>query len=96
MMRSLGLIFGVDISGVIFTSLEHKYLAERGYQNVHHIFHNAAIPIADKDAAFLHGFLVVILVLLVLNLGAALLSAAKTDETHDADAARVAKEFEGI
>jgi EmrB/QacA subfamily drug resistance transporter len=96
MMRSLGLIFGVDISGVIFTSLEHKYLAEKGYQNVHHIFHNAAIPLADKDAAFLHGFLVVIVVLLVLNLGAALLSAAKTDETLDSEAARIAKEFEGI
>ena len=31
MMRSLGLIFGVDISGLIFTKLEHKYLADNGY-----------------------------------------------------------------
>jgi EmrB/QacA subfamily drug resistance transporter len=95
MTRSLGLIFGVDISGVIFTSLEHKYLTDRGYQNVHHVFHTAAIPLADKDAAFLHGFLEVILVLVMLNLGAALLSAAKS-ETLEVKAARAAKQFEGI
>jgi EmrB/QacA subfamily drug resistance transporter len=95
MTRSLGLIFGVDISGVIFTSLEHKYLADRGYQNVHRIFHTAGIPLAYKDAAFLHGFLEVILVLVMLNLGAALLSAAKS-ETIKVKAARAAKQFEGI
>ncbi len=94
MMRSLGLIFGVDISGLIFSSLEHKYLAEKGYQNVQHVFRNSSIPLADKDGAFLHGFLVVILVLLLINVGGALLSAAKKDEgALDSEAA---KEFEGI
>jgi EmrB/QacA subfamily drug resistance transporter len=96
MMRSLGLIFGVDISGVIFTSLEHKYLADKGYQNIHHIFHNTGIPVADKDAAFLHGFIVVVVVLLMLNIGAAILSAAKKESVLDAEAGRGAKEFEGI
>ena len=38
MMRSLGLIFGVDISGVIFTSLEHRYLGGKGFPNVQHVF----------------------------------------------------------
>jgi MFS family permease len=94
MMRSLGLIFGVDISGLIFSALEHKYLAEKGYQNVQHVFRNTSIPLADKDGAFLHGFVVVILVLLLVNVGGALLSVAKKDEgVLDSEAA---KEFEGI
>ena len=76
MMRSLGLIFGVDISGVIFTTLEHNYLADKGYPNVQHVFSNSSIPIAIKDNAFMHGFLVVIGVLLALNLLSALFSVA--------------------
>ncbi|MCL4490318.1 MAG: MFS transporter, partial [Nitrospirae bacterium] len=46
MMRSLGLIFGVDISGVIFTTLEHRYLAEKGYPNAQHVFSNTSIPVS--------------------------------------------------
>ncbi len=92
MMRSLGLIFGVDISGVIFTSLEHQYLTEKGYTNVQHVFSNSSIPVLVKDNAFMHGFLVVIGVLLALNLLSALFSATnKTD--IDAEAAEAAKEF---
>ncbi|MDA8432238.1 MAG: MFS transporter [Nitrospiraceae bacterium] len=94
MMRSLGLIFGVDISGLIFSSLEHKYLAEKGYQHVEHVFRNTSIPLADKDGAFMHGFLVVILVLLIINIGGTLLSVSKKDEgVLDSEAA---KEFEGV
>ncbi|HEX8949055.1 MAG TPA: MFS transporter [Dissulfurispiraceae bacterium] len=88
MMRSLGLILGVDISGVIFTTLEHRYLAEKGYPNVHRIFSNTGIPTPVKADAFMHGFLVVIGVLLLLNLISAFLSAArrvKTDAIIDHD-----------
>jgi EmrB/QacA subfamily drug resistance transporter len=95
MMRSLGLIFGVDISGVIFTTLEHKYLAEKGYQNVDHVFANSTIPLPMKDNAFMHGFLVVIGVLLLLNLLSAIFSAT-TKAEFDAEAAEAAKEFEGV
>ncbi len=92
MMRSLGLIFGVDISGVIFTSLEHRYLTDKGYTNVQHVFSNNNIPVPVKDSAFMHGFLVVIGVLLSLNLLSALFSAAnKTD--IDVEAAEAAREF---
>ncbi|MDR3553521.1 MAG: MFS transporter [Syntrophobacteraceae bacterium] len=49
MMRSLGLIFGVDISGLVFTSLEHKYLSTHGYQHVAHVFQDGRIPLAMKD-----------------------------------------------
>ncbi|MCL5023775.1 MAG: MFS transporter [Nitrospirae bacterium] len=97
MMRSLGLIFGVDISGVIFTTLEHKYLADKGYANVQHIFHDSRIPLAMKDHAFMRGFLVVIGVLMVLNVVAAFLSTAKKERgAADPEAANAAKEFDGI
>ncbi len=97
MMRSLGLIFGVDISGLIFTKLEHKYLADNGYPNVHHIFANSSIPVQMKDHAFMRGFIIVVGVLMVLNLIAAVLSTSrKRVQTMDAAAAEAAKEFEGI
>jgi EmrB/QacA subfamily drug resistance transporter len=92
MMRSLGLIFGVDISGVIFTSLEHRYLMEKGYTNVQHIFSNSGIPVSVKDNAFMHGFLIVIGVLLTLNLLSAFFSATNKAEI-DAEAAEAAREL---
>ncbi len=76
MMRSLGLIFGVDVAGAIFTSLEHRYLAHNGFPNVRYVFRDPRIPLALKDAAFLHGFLVVIFLLLLVNVVAAVFSAA--------------------
>jgi EmrB/QacA subfamily drug resistance transporter len=94
MMRSLGLIFGVDISGVIFTSLEHRYLADNGFGNVEHVFSNTSIPISLKDNAFMHGFLIVIAVLLLLNILAAFFSYSnKSADNIDADAAAAAREF---
>ncbi len=77
MMRSLGLIFGVNISGMIFTGLEHRYLTEKGFPNAQHVFSNLSIPAGIKDNAFLHGFVVVLLVLVLLNLLSFIFSAAK-------------------
>ncbi|HEX9053176.1 MAG TPA: MFS transporter [Anaeromyxobacter sp.] len=74
MMRSLGLIFGVDVSGAIFTTLEHRYLAENGFPNVRHVFSNPRIPLALKDNAFLHGFFAVAVVLLVIEVVSAVAS----------------------
>ncbi len=76
--RSLGLILGVDISGGVFTSLEHRYLADEGYANVHHVFSNGNIPLAVKANAFMHGFIIVLVVLLAINVLAAFLSAARS------------------
>jgi len=92
MMRSLGLIFGVDISGVIFTTLEHRYLSEKGFPAVQHVFSNTSIPVAVKDNAFMYGFFVVIGVLLGLNLLSAYFSAMNKTEI-DAEAAEAAREF---
>jgi EmrB/QacA subfamily drug resistance transporter len=77
MTRSLGFIFGINISGVIFTTLEHGYLAEKGYPNAQHVFSNSTIPMTVKANAFMHGFLVVIGVLLAINLLSAFLSASR-------------------
>jgi hypothetical protein len=51
-------------------------LTEKGYTNVHHVFSNSGIPVPVKDSAFMHGFLMVIMVLLVINVLSAFLSAA--------------------
>ena len=88
MMRSLGLIFGVDVSGAIFTTLEHRYLAEHGYPGVRHVFSNALIPVSLKYGAFLHGFFVVILVLLLVNFVSAAFSAMSKGAALDPQAAR--------
>ncbi|MDA8172518.1 MAG: MFS transporter [Nitrospiraceae bacterium] len=94
MMRSLGLIFGVDISGVIFTTLEHRYVAENGYPNARHIFRSHNMPVPVKVNAFMKGFLVVLGVLIALNLVSAFLSVLRNDKI-DKEAAEAAKEFEG-
>ncbi|MHB1951252.1 MAG: MFS transporter, partial [Acidiferrobacteraceae bacterium] len=75
MMRALGLIFGVDISGVIFTSLEHGYLTAHGYA----VQAFKDLPVNVREAAFLHGFGPVMVTLLAINLVATVLSAAKED-----------------
>ena len=93
MMRSLGLIFGVDVSGAIFTTLEHRYLAENGFPNVRHVFSNPRIPLALKDGAFLHGFFVVLLVLLFVNFVSALFSALNKSAVLQAGAAEAAKVY---
>ncbi|MDA8085602.1 MAG: MFS transporter [Nitrospiraceae bacterium] len=77
MMRSLGLIFGVDISGLIFTSIKHKYYLSKGYG----LANTKAIPMAARNDAFMRGFVVVMGVLVGLNILAAILSAAKKDES---------------
>jgi EmrB/QacA subfamily drug resistance transporter len=92
MMRSLGLIFGVDISGVIFTTLEHRYLSEKGFPNVQHVFSNASIPVPVKDNAFMYGFFVVIGVLMSLSLLSAFFSATNKAKI-DAEAAKAARDL---
>jgi EmrB/QacA subfamily drug resistance transporter len=80
MTRSLGLILGVDVSGGIFTTLQHRYLAEKGYVNVQHTFSNSGIPLAVRADAFMHGFIMVIGILLAITLVAALLSAFRREQ----------------
>jgi EmrB/QacA subfamily drug resistance transporter len=76
MMRALGLIFGVDISGLIFTSLKHNYLTTHGYNIGEAI---KQVPSSIKNIAFMKGFIVVMITLLVINIIATIISAAKKD-----------------
>ena len=76
MMRALGLIFGVDISGVIFTTLKHRYVVRHDpARMLNHV------PMTIQRNAFLHGFSIVMISLLAINVVATLLSAAKKDVT---------------
>ncbi len=95
MMRSLGLIFGVDISGLVFTKLERSSLAGQGYPNVQHVFRDPSIPLAVKDSAFIHGFMIVMGTLLVLTIASTVLSAMRKSEAIDAEAAAAARELVG-
>jgi EmrB/QacA subfamily drug resistance transporter len=79
MTRSLGLILGVDVSGGIFTALQHRYLADKGYLNVQHTFSNSGIPLAIRANAFMHGFIIVIIVLMAVSVVAAFLSASRRE-----------------
>ncbi len=95
MMRSLGLIFGVDISGLIFTKLERTSLASQGYPNAQHVFREPSIPLAVKDSAFMHGFMIVMITLLLLTAVSTFLSIMRKSEAIDAEAAAAAREFAG-
>ncbi|MDA8092369.1 MAG: hypothetical protein M0T84_00390 [Betaproteobacteria bacterium] len=68
MMRSLGLIFGVDISGPILTHVAHRDLAGEGLAAVQHVFKHTAIPASIRDGAFTYGFMSVMGPLPVLTL----------------------------
>ncbi len=81
MTRSLGLIFGVNISGVIFSTLEHRYLVEKGYMNVQNVFSNSSIPMHVKANAFMHGFIMVIMVLMAVTVLSAFLSSVRKVKT---------------
>ena len=93
MMRSLGLIFGVNISGLIFTTLERRYLSDNGYPNIQNVFGNTSIPVSVKAGAFMHGFMMVIMVLMAVTMLSAFLSSVrkvKTGATIDHEAAETA------
>jgi EmrB/QacA subfamily drug resistance transporter len=81
MMRSLGLIFGVNISGLIFTTLEHRYLSDNGYPNIQRVFGNTSIPVSVKAGAFMHGFMMVIMVLMAVTMLSAFLSSVRKVKT---------------
>lgn len=71
MMRALGLIFGVDISELIFTSTRQSFLSAHGFKNM------SSAPVNISDGAFMKGFMVVMITLLIINILATTLSFAK-------------------
>lgn len=73
MMRALGLVFGVDLSGLLFTTMQQRYLAEHGFGPGG----GAVVPPALYDAAFLYGFRSIMLTLVAISLVALALSLLK-------------------
>jgi len=71
MMRALGLIFGVDISSMIFTSLKLNLLAQHGY------FVESKAPFTIYRIAFMNGFSFVMISLLIICVIAVVISLTK-------------------
>lgn len=71
MMRALGLIFGVDISSMIFTSLKLNVLAQHGY------FIESLAPFTIYRIAFMNGFSFVMISLLIICVIAVIISFTK-------------------
>ena len=74
MMRALGLIFGVAISGLVFTYLKHGYELSHTGTTVH-----SRMPESVYISAFMHGFAVVMISLVAINIFATIISVAKKD-----------------
>jgi MFS family permease len=71
MMRALGLIFGVDISSMIFTSLKLNLLAQHGY------LIESKAPFTIYRIAFMDGFSFVMVSLLIICVIAVFISFTK-------------------
>ena len=74
MMRALGLIFGVAISGLVFTYLKHGYEMSRVGTTV-----RSRVPEHVYIFAFMRGFSVVMISLVAINIFATIISVAKKD-----------------
>ncbi|MGC8756428.1 MAG: hypothetical protein ACP5QW_07905 [bacterium] len=72
MMRASGRVFGIDISGLILTSITAKYLRKMGYQHI-----NENVPQQLKETGFMHGFVIVLITFTLLNFISAILSITK-------------------
>ncbi len=73
MMRASGRVFGIDISGLIITTLTAVYAGTQGY---HHI-PIRYLPHHIREHGFMHGFVTVIITFTVLNFISAILSITK-------------------
>jgi len=71
MMRALGLIFGVDISSMIFTTLKLNTLAQHGY------FIESKAPFTIYKIAFMNSFSFVMISLLIICIIAVVISFTK-------------------
>ena len=77
MMRASGRIFGIDVSGLIITTITAGYLGARGY---HHI-NMPTVPHQLREDGFMRGFVIVTVSFAVLNLISAILSVTKKGRT---------------
>lgn len=72
MMRASGRVFGIDISGLIITSVTAQYLKGKGYKHI-----NINVPHQLRETGFMHGFVAVLATFTLLNFISAILSVTK-------------------
>ncbi len=77
MMRASGRVFGIDLSGLILTSLTAAYLSSKGFKHIN----TGSVPYQIKENGFMHGFIIVIISFTVLNFISAILSITKKGRT---------------
>ncbi len=73
MMRASGNVFGVDLSGLLITSITAAYLSTKGFLHI-----NASnVPHKLREEGFMHGFVFVIIIFTLLCLVSAILTMTK-------------------
>ena len=77
MMRASGRVFGIDLSGLILSSLTAAFLGLNGFKHIN----DSGIPNKIKVYGFMHGFVVVIISFTALNFISAVLSMTKKGRT---------------
>ena len=73
MMRASGRVFGIDISGLIVTTMTAAYLGSRGFQHIN----LSAVPQEMRENGFMRGYVTVLITFTVLNFISAVLSVTK-------------------
>ncbi len=77
MMRASGRVFGIDISGLIVTTMTAAYLGSKGFQHIN----LPNVPHELRENGFMHGYVAVLITFTVLNLVSAVLSITKKGRT---------------
>ncbi len=77
MMRSSGRVFGIDISGLIVTTMTAAYVGSAGYRHINF----SPVPREIRENGFMRGYVAVLITFTVLNLISALLSVTKKGRT---------------
>ncbi len=73
MMRASGNVFGIDLSGLIISSITAAYLSTRGYMHINAL----NIPQQIREDGFMHGFVVVTITFTVVSLLSAIFTMTK-------------------
>ncbi len=77
MMRASGNVFGIDLSGLIITSITAAYLSSKGYFHI-----NAPnVPHQLREDGFMHGFVIVLIIFTGLCLVSSALTMTKKGRT---------------
>lgn len=77
MMRASGRIFGIDLSGLIITTITAAYLGGMGFRHIN----LPTVPHQLRENGFMQGFVIVVISFTLLNIASAILSVTKKGRT---------------